>query len=319
MNKINRVLFIGSKQLGLRVLNEIYSLSPDKLIGILTIDDSPDTRSVLNDFHHFSKQNELFLHVAKNRKEAETIIMEVKPDLCFVVGWYWLISNDTLNSVPSGFIGIHNSLLPKYRGSSPLIWSIINNEKKVGFSFFSLTQGMDEGNIWAKGSVSVEKQDYISDILKKLEKKIIQVLQENYLQILDGNILPMEQKHELATYCTQRIPSDGNINWHKSAIDIYNFIRAQSDPYPGAFTYFNYSELKIWRARVFDRPYYGTPGQIASVSSDGVYVICGDHRAIVIEEVEIAGKRGNAKAFIKSTKGRMCSVIADSMLYFSKT
>jgi len=313
MNKINRVLFIGSKQLGLRVLKLMYSLSPKTLIGILTIDDSDDTRSVFADFQQFSNQNELVLHVAKNRKESEKMILELKPDLCFVVGWYWLIGNNALDSVPFGFIGIHNSLLPKYRGGSPLIWPIINNEEKVGFSFFSFTQGMDEGDIWAQGSVSVEEQDYISDILKKLEGKIIRVLQEKYLQILDGEVTPIEQEHELATYCAQRFPNDGNINWHKSALDVYNFIRAQSDPYPGAFTYFNAQELKIWRARVFDRPYYGTPGQVARIASDGVYVICGDHRAVVIEEVEIGGKRGNAKEFIKSIKGRMCSVIADSM------
>lgn len=313
MSKINRVLFIGSKQLGLRVLKEMYSLSPNKLVGILTIDDSNDTRSMFADFQHFSNQNEFVLHVAKNRKESEEIILELKPDLCIVVGWYWLISNNALDSVPSGFIGVHNSLLPKYRGGSPLIWPIINNEKKVGFSFFSFTQGMDEGNIWAQGSVTVEEQDYISDILGKLEEKTIQVLQENYLQILDGKVTPREQEHELATYCAQRFPSDGNINWHKSALDVYNFIRAQSDPYPGAFTYFDAQELKIWRAKVFDRPYYGTPGQVARISSDGVYVICGDHQALVIKEVEIGGKRGNAKDFIKSIKGRMCSVIADSM------
>ncbi|MBF0430225.1 MAG: methionyl-tRNA formyltransferase [Fibrobacteria bacterium] len=313
MGKIKRVLFIGSKHLGLEALKKMYSLSPDSLIGILTIDDSNDTRSVLNDFQHFSNQNALILHAAKNRKESEKILLESKPDLCIVVGWYWLIGKEALDSVPYGLIGVHNSLLPKYRGGAPLIWPIINNEKKVGISFFSITQRMDEGNIWAQGSVSVGEQDYISDILKKLDEKIIQVLQDNYLQILDSKITPVEQEHELATYCAQRFPGDGNINWNKSARDIYNFIRAQSTPYPGAFTYFGSQELKIWRARIFDKTYYGTPGQVARISSDGVYVICGDHKAIILEEVELGGKRGNAVEFIKSIKGRMCSIIAASI------
>jgi len=292
----------------------MYSLSPETLIGIITIDDLNDKRSVLIDFQHFSSKKKLALHVASNKKESEEIMLKLKPDLCIVVGWYWLLSSKVLDSVPYGFIGVHNSLLPKYRGGSPLVWSIINNEKRVGFSFFSFTKGMDEGNIWAQGSVNVEEQDYISDLIKKLEEKTIQVLRTIYLQILNGNIAPIEQDHDLAVYCTQRFPADGNINWYKSAQDVCNFIRAQSDPYPGAFTYFDSQELKIWRAKVFNRPYYGTPGHVARVSDEGVYIICGDHRAIVIEEVELEGERGAAKKFIKSIKGQMRSMIADNML-----
>ncbi len=310
MSKINRVLFIGSKQLGLRVLKEMHLLSPETLIGILTIDDSNDTRSVLADFQDFCKENELILFVAKNRKQSEDIVKKLKPDLCLVVGWYWLITNTVLESVPSGFIGVHNSLLPKYRGFAPLVWQIINNEKKVGFSLFSFTQGMDEGQVWAQGSVCVEEQDYISDIVEKLEEKTIQVFQTNYPKILNDEVQPIGQNHELATYCARRFPIDGNINWHTSAQDVYNFIRAQSDPYPGAFTYLDAHELKIWRARLFDKPYYGIPGQVARITSEGVYVICGNHRAVIIEEVEKAGKRDKANKFVKSIKDRMCRIIA---------
>jgi len=309
MRKIDRVLFIGSKHLGLRVLKEIYSLSKNTLIGVLTFDDSSDTRSVLTDFKHFSNYNDIVCNVAKDREEAEKIILYLKPDFCLVVGWYWLISSKVLGYVSSGFVGIHNSLLPKYRGGSPLIWPIINNENEVGFSFFSFTQGMDEGGILAQGRVCVHDNDYISDVLSNLEDEIIKVLKEKYIPILDGEVTPTGQDHGLATYCSQRFPHDGNIDWKKTAQDVYNFIRAQSDPYPGAFTYFNCQQIKIWRGRVFESPYYGTPGQVSRISSDGVYVICGDHRAIIIEEVEVGGKRGNANKFIKSITGRMCSII----------
>lgn len=313
MSRINRVLFMGSKQLGLRVLQEMYSLSPETLIGVLTIDDSNDTRTVFSGFQGFSNGNKLELHIAKNRKQSEQIIEDLKPDLCLVVGWYWLISNTAIDAVPYGFIGIHNSLLPKFRGGAPLIWPIISNEKEVGFSFFSFTPGMDEGPIWAQGCVIVEKHDYISDILRKLEDKAIEVLREKYPLILNGGISPVEQKHELATYCAQRFPNDGNIDWHKPAQDVYNFIRAQSDPYPGAFTYFEAQMLKIWKAKVFKHKYYGTPGQVARITSDGVYVICGDNRAIILEDVELGGKRGKANNFIKSIKGRMAKIIGENL------
>jgi len=314
MSKINRVLFMGSKSLGLRVLQEIHTLSPDTLIGAITIDDSNDTRTKLTDFRAFSDDHKVALHVATNRKHSEQIIQEQKPDLCFVVGWYWLISNAVLDAIPFGFIGIHNSLLPKFRGGSPLIWPIIKGEKEAGFSFFSFTPGMDEGGIWAQGSVSIDEHDYISSVLEKIENKVIEVLQRNYLEIIKGNIKSVEQDHALATYCAQRFPRDGNIDWSKPAQEVFNFIRAQSDPYPGAFTFFETQEMKIWKARIFEKPYFGTPGQVARITSNEVYIICGDDRAIVLEEVELGGKRGKATDFITSFKGRLSSFITESMV-----
>lgn len=314
MDKINRVLFMGSKQLGLKILMELYSLEPNKLIGAVTIDDKNDTRTKCDDFLSFAHTRGLELHIAKNRKHSEQIVEELKPDLCFVVGWYWLIGNEALAVVPFGFIGVHNSLLPKYRGGSPLIWQIIRGEREVGFSFFSFMPEMDYGPIWAQGRVVVETHDYISAILEKLEDKTIEVLRETYHQILKGEIKPIDQDHESATYCAQRFPRDGNIDWQKPAQQVFNFIRALSDPYPGAFTFFEAQEMKIWRARLFDKPYFGTPGQVARITSDGVYIICGDDRAVVLEEVEIGRKRGKATDFIKSVKGRLSSPIAESMV-----
>lgn len=305
MSRISRVLFIGSKQLGLRVLQEMQALSPRALIGALTIDDHNDTRTRFADYQAFAQRQGLELRVGKNRKHAEQIIAELKPDLCLVVGWYWLISNTALNSVPFGFIGIHNALLPKFRGGSPLIWSILRDEKEVGISVFSFTSGMDDGPIWAQQTVSVGENDYISSVLTELENKTIALFKRLYPKLLDRSIKPVEQNHQLATYCTQRFPEDGNINWQDPARNVCRFIRAQSDPYPGAFTYFEGERLTIWKASLSPKVYIGAPGQVARLASKGVYVICGDDRAIILEEVELRGKRGKATDSIKSIKGRM--------------
>lgn len=306
MGKINRVLFIGSKQMGLRVLQEMYSLAPETIIGILTIDDSSDTRSTFIGFQQFAQQTGLILYVAANRRQSEEIVADLRPDLCFVVGWYWLIDSATLAAVPSGFVGIHNSLLPKYRGGSPLIWAMIKGDNEVGFSMFSFSPGMDDGPIWAQGRVPVNEQDYVSDVLEKLEAKTIQVLQTIYPRILSGEAKPTAQDHGMATYCAQRYPEDGCINWSESARNVFNFVRAQSEPYPGSFTYYDGQRLKIWKAHLFEREYCGMPGQVSRITDDGVYVICGDHRAIILEDIEFAdGKRGKPNDLIVSIRKRM--------------
>jgi methionyl-tRNA formyltransferase len=305
MRAIERVLFMGSKRLGIRVLEAMHALAPEPLLGVVTIDDAGDGRTALSDFRSFAAARRLPLHIARDRSDAERIVAELEPDLCLVVGWYWLIREATLSSVPHGFIGIHNSLLPRLRGGAPLVWSILNGDQEAGFSLFSFTPGMDDGPLWAQGSVPIEEHDSVAEVLARLEARTMDVFRDVYPRILRGHATPVEQDHDRATYCAQRCPEDGNIDWHRPARAIHDFIRAQSEPYPGAFTYLDGQLLKIWKASRFDRPYHGTPGQVARVSSEGVFVICGDDRAIVLEDVELGGKRGRASELIRSIRGRM--------------
>ena len=284
---VEKVLFIGSKTLGLQILREMHSLDANSLIGAITIDDRKDSRSVLNEITEYCSRNSLQLYIVENREQFGEVIHELKPELCFVVCWYWLVSKSILSSVPKGFIGVHNSLLPKYRGGSPLVWQLIRGEKKVGFSVFSLTEDMDAGDIWGQKTVEVTTQDYIKSILTKIEGEVIDWFRKNYINILNESLKPIPQDHTQATFCAQRFPFDGQIDWSKSSMKIYNYIRAQSEPYPGSFTYFRGKRLTIWRAHPSDMVYYGEIGQVARIDKDGVYVICGDQSPIRLETVQL--------------------------------
>jgi len=305
MTPFSKVMFLGSKRLGLRCLEEMHRISRDTLVAMMTIDDRDDTRSVFGDMRVFAAQNQIPLFIAKNRKDSEKIIMAQKPELCIVNGWYWLIGDDALRSVPGGFLGMHNSLLPKYRGGSPLVWAMINGEKKTGLSLFSFTSGMDEGDIWAQEAVPIGEGDYIGDVLLKIENKAVEVIRKKYLSILTGKLKPAPQSPDGATYCALRLPEDGVIDWSQPARSLYNFIRAQAEPYPGAFTYLKGKTLIIWRARMLDAIYFGRPGQVARIAGDEVYVICGDNRPLLLQEVGLADSaRRIASSIVKSIKTR---------------
>jgi len=292
-----KVAFLGSKRLGLRVLQQIHFLSPESLCCAITIDDRDDVRSEWDGIHKYAEDREIPLRLAKNRRDADEIISELAPDLCLVAGWYWLIRSEVLESVPRGFIGIHYSLLPKYRGSSPLVWAIINGDPVAGFSIFSFTPGMDDGPIWAAGQVDIEETDAIGDVLCKLEGDVLKVLRDIYIDILNERITPVEQNHSELTYCAQRLPQDGLIDWTQPASSIHNFVRAQSEPYPGAFTWHENRKLIIWKATLDSSPYYGTPGQVARIGRESVHVICGDSRSVIIEQVELFdGESGRSAA-----------------------
>ena len=300
-----RVLFMGSKQIGLAVLREMHRLAPQLLVGAVTIDDRRDARSVFADLVVFCTESGLALRIAASRTEAETVIAELRPDLCIVVGWYWLIARSTLASVPAGFHGIHNSALPRYRGGSPLVWQMINGEPRAGFSIFQLTPGMDDGPIWARGSVPIGPEDHIADVLRNLEHESVPAFCKVYERLLDGRDLPEAQQEDNTSFCAQRTAADGLIDWSLPAPRVFDFVRAQSEPYPGAFTHLQGDKLIIWRARVFEHPYFGTPGQIVRVASPGVHVICGGGTALTLLDVQINEVRGTPSDLIRSANVRL--------------
>jgi methionyl-tRNA formyltransferase len=305
---INRVLFLGSKPLGAAFLAALHRIEPSALIGAITIDDRQDVRTAFDEISAFCNTHGIPFFVATNRTHAETLIRELNPELCMVSGWYWLIGSTVLNSVRHGFIGTHFSLLPKYRGGSPLVWALINGESEVGVSFFSFVEGVDAGRIWAQKLVPVGPDDYVGDILARLEAATLATLDTGYRGILNGEVQPVEQDHSGATYCAMRFPGDGEIYWRSPAADVYNFIRAQSHPYPGAFTWLEGTRLTIWRARRDNAIHYGTPGQVALVTSDGVHVVCGDHHVVILETVERNGIAGDARTVLKSVSIRLPSM-----------
>ena len=153
----NRVLFIGSKLSGYRVLKLIHEISPDTLVGCVTINDSEDGRSEYNSILDYCHNMNISVDVLDGKCDLTDSIRKYKPDLCIVMGWYYIIPLNLLEKVKGGFIGIHNSLLPLYRGFAPVVWAIISGESETGFSVFSFDKGMDTGKIWYQEKVDIVK------------------------------------------------------------------------------------------------------------------------------------------------------------------
>lgn len=297
---------MGSKKLGLECLKQIYKSDPKKLIAIITIDDSNDLRSNYSEIQAFGLEYKIPVYTAKNRLDSEKMIRKIKPDLCLVVGWYWLLTKEILDFLPYGAIGLHASLLPKERGGAPLVWAMINGKEKAGVSLFAFDEGMDSGRIYGQEEVEIKPEDYISDVLEKVEKMSLKLIKKNYIQLLRGTPTFWEQDHKDATYCAQRNQAHGKIDWTKPAREVYNFIRAQSRPYPGAFSIFKEKKLIIWQARPLDMVYYGHPGQIVQIKPEGVYIVCGDQKPLLIQTVQLeSGSDQKASEVIDSIKHQL--------------
>lgn len=290
--KFNRILFVGSKESGLKVLKKIYDLSRELLVGCVTVDDAEDVRSELDGFRAFCGENNIDLDVLNGKCDLTDSIRKFMPDICFVMGWYYMISEELLDGLPGGFIGIHNSLLPMHRGFAPVVWSMIAGEKETGFSVFSFDRGMDTGDIWYQKKVSVDEQEYVSDVLDKINNEIDIFFETSFLDILNGKLKRQKQCDINVSYGARRTADDGRIDWNKSAREIYNFIRAQSKPYPGAYAFYNGQEVRIWRAEVFPHKIQGASGQVGIIDSDNgiAVIVCGNDTGLILREIDFGGK-----------------------------
>lgn len=169
----------------------------------------------------------------KRTRDYNQIIKELNLDLILVLGWYYMVPESTRSLVKYGVWGIHASLLPKYAGGAPLNWAILNGEEETGVTLFRMEDGVDDGDIISQKSFKIEYEDTIKEVYEKatiISKEILKQVLNN----MDEISFTRQDKEKIEIY-PQRKPADGKIDLNKPALELYNFIRAQSSPYPGAY------------------------------------------------------------------------------------
>lgn len=169
----------------------------------------------------------------KTINDYASIIEELKLDLILVMGWYYMIPPKIRDLSKHGAWGIHASLLPDYAGGAPLVWAIINGEKRTGVSLFKLDNGVDDGDIISQQEISIDENDTIREVYIKATNASMEILVASLNDFPKIDYKPQD-KSNLKIY-PQRAPSDGELDLNKNSTELYNFIRAQSAPYPGAF------------------------------------------------------------------------------------
>lgn len=259
------VIFFGASELGFNCcqsliesnieIKAIFSI-PQKFTVKYKNED--EERQVVNylfkDFSFFSEKYNIPVYfIERNIKRYAEYIKALCPDLIIVVGWYYSINEAILKIPQKGCCAIHASLLPKYRGNAPLVWAMINGEKQTGVSLFYIGNGIDDGDIIAQKAFDINPEDTIKEVLKKAEDASIGLLKKNIPKVLNGTAERFKQNKEHATYFPKRTPEDGEIDWSWDSERINRFIKAQTHPYPGAFTKIGDKKILIWSATVSEK------------------------------------------------------------------
>ena len=224
----------------------------------------------------------------KNNNEEFEYFKKIDADLAIVVAYGQLIPKKFLNLTKKGFINIHASLLPKWRGAAPIQRSIINLDKETGISIMKIAEELDTGPVCNTYKIDLEDNLNANDVADKLSHLAAEKVLDNIDDILEDKANFIEQDHSKATYASKIQKAEGEINWSNNAKDINGKINGLY-PVPGAFFIYKGERYKILKAEIGNG--IGNPGEVIS---DYLEVACGDRQSIKIKEIQREGKKSQS-------------------------
>jgi methionyl-tRNA formyltransferase len=230
--------------------------------------------------HPWCKENKVEVVSTLNVNSKETID-EIKShgiDVLLTLGWSQIFKKefrDSFNLV----IGSHPTILPEGRGRAPIPWTIINRLERTGVSFFVIDEGVDTGEIILQRQFDISQSITASVLYKEVANHLSVGFMEIITKLKSGNELLFDKisvNEELSYSTAKRIPSDGILDFTRSAIELETLVRAITHPYPGAYTFYNDKRIRVFSAWLGPNgKYYGAPGQILKIVEGEILVSCG--------------------------------------------
>ena len=229
----------------------------------------------------------------KNICKIFNLLQKNKVDLLIVAGFRIILKKEFLETPRLGVINLHPSLLPKFRGGSPLNWQIIKGEKNMGVSFIKMNEKIDGGEILLKKKFYLKKNENIYHAHQKANTLFASHINKAIDNLLQNKL----EKHNLykGNYFQQRCDKDGLIDWNQTRKDILNFIRALTKPYNGAYTYYKNTQLRIFEAKKYNQRVEGVNGQF--FKKKGLFIVICNDGPIILEKYEIKKKCKLVKGF----------------------
>ena len=220
----------------------------------------------------------------KDNNEEYKFIENMKADLAIVVAYGQMIPKEFLSLTKKGFINIHASILPKWRGAAPIQRSIMNQDFETGISIMKINEELDSGPVSNIYKIKLDQTLNAQEISEKLSILAAEKILENVDDILEDKSKFIEQDHSKATYAKKINKKEGQINWNDTALEIIGKINGLF-PTPGAFFNFNGSRFKILKAEIGN-----CSGKAGEILTDKLEIACGDNNSIKVLEIQREGK-----------------------------
>ena len=283
-----RTVWVSFDTIGRDCLEAAAAVGAD-VVGIVTLPSPIDPdRSGQCAFDDVAERLAASLHETRdvNADETRTFVRALEPELIFVVGWSQLVREPFIALAGEGVFGVHPTLLPRHRGRAPVPWAILSGLARTGVTLFEIVDATaDSGAIVGQVVVDITRDETATTLFERLAEAHVALIRECVPRLIERTAPRIRQDPRRASAWHKRVPADGIIDWETRAPFLYDWVRAQTRPYPGAFTWFGDEKVIVWRARpvVLDEP--APAGTIVAVGADGPVVACGDG-GLLLEEVE---------------------------------
>lgn len=295
---MKKIVVFGNQQLTIDCLNVLIKRKDVEIVAVVGCETERDYLQGYPSIERFSKKNKLnFLNPQKLNHQVYNELIKHEPDLGLSIMYRNIFNNQFIKMPKLGLINFHPSLLPSYRGPIPWVWAMINGEDKAGITLHYIDEGIDTGDIIDQSIVKIKNQTG-NQLLVDLMDEGIKIFKKNLDKILSGKNSKRKQKHTKASYFGPYNPKIDLIDWFQPSKLVLRRINAVTYPYNGAIAYYNGKEIKIWKAKLFNKSKINLngPGRIVKVTKNGLVVSTSDGYILIThfestkEKVEFARK-----------------------------
>ena len=294
-----RIVFCGTPSFAVPTLKHLLVQSDFEIAGVITQPDRPRGRGQKVSFSPV-KVAALAANVAVHQPEkiraaeTEALLQKLSPDCVVIIAYGQIIPARLLPIPKLGWINLHASLLPKYRGAAPINWAIVNGETRTGVTTMRIDAGMDSGEMLLRREIEIGTKETAPELASRLSESGAPLMAETLRGLAAGIIVPISQNDAEASYAPMLKKEDGRIDWQRPAIEIYNRMRGFA-PWPGAYTTFRGQSCHVWGEPVSKEGGAGLPGGAAPGTLFGekneLFVWCGDTTVLCVGLVQVEGRK----------------------------
>ncbi len=291
---MTKIIFMGTPDFSVPILRQIIADGYD-VIGVVTQPDRPVGRKkVLTPppvkVEALQHGIPVFQPEKIRRPEELQPLLDLQPDLIVTAAFGQILPKQLLDAPRYGCINVHASLLPELRGGAPIHYAILQGKEKTGITIMYMAEKLDAGDILTQVEVAILEHDNVGTMHDKLSEAGAKLLSDTLPKLLNGELTPIQQNEEEATFASNIKREQEKIDWTKSGEEIYNHIRGLN-PWPGAYTTLQDSVLKIWQSEKILLQVNEAPGTIVKIEEDGFIVATGNQVSVKVKELQPSGKK----------------------------
>ena len=292
---MNKVIFMGTPEFSVPILQALIEDETIEVIGVVSQPDrkvgrkqvlTPPPVKQLATAHDIP----VFQPEKLSGSEEMQKLIEMEADLIVTAAYGQFVPTKLLNAPKHRAVNVHASLLPKYRGAAPIHYAVLNGDEKTGVTIMYMEKVMDAGDIISQREIPITDEDDTGKLFEKLSLLGRDLLMDTLPSIFAGENESIKQNEEQVTFSPMISREQEQIDWTKTARQIFNHIRALR-PAPGAYTLLDGERFKIWDSVEADVTTTKAPGTIHAIDKNDLHVACGDGTVLSLKEVQPAGKK----------------------------